>query len=407
MLPSEVPYDSTTATQIKSFYKLQRKKPSQYKVDEDGTLRIYSKSGELESSLTTKAYRTMTPEERSTMEHIRLTKLAGLDVLYEAERRVLIAAYNEYKRTGNIRPVVLANQKVREVEMQRVQTRSPLMSVKQIANPTTNQVLFDEPYETRKLFGQHNLLGQNDIISEGIFVLERRSFPPSLFYGRYQDALETPEESALSSASTNTDGATVRLATGVMARLFFDTEEQVNGWLSPLWPTDFIYKETQYASAFQAYEASRMEEQGNMDVRAKILKTRSARTIGIQTRKFQTPAKNPQALWMAVLSSIYQQHPEMTAKLQTTGQDSLVYADPNAGGGGVGVPANSKKILDPTNWQSENIVGKVLESIRASSREMGSKEMAPPPEAKESVITEEQLAAKKAAIIRARTGKSL
>lgn len=403
MLPSEVPYDTATATQIKSFYKLQKKKPEQYKIAEDGSLRIFTKAGELETTLTTKAYRTMTPEERTTMENIRLTKLAGLDILYEAERRSLILAYNNYKSTGDVHPVVLANQRVREIELQRVQTRSPLMSVKQISNPTTNEVLFDEPYETRKLFGQHNLLGQKDIISEGIFVLERRSFPASLFYGRYQDRVETADEAAAVAAAINTEGSSVRLASGVMARLFFDTEEPVNGWMSPLWPTDFVYKETRYASAFQAYEASRMEEQGNMDARAKILKTRSARTIGIQTRKFQTPAKNPQALWTGILTSMYQQHPEMVQKLVSTGQDSLVYADPNVGGGGVGIPADSKKIIDPANWLSENVVGKVLESIRASSRESAPKDI-PPPEVKESVITEEQLAAKKGAIIRAKTG---
>lgn len=405
MVPSEVPYDEKTATQIKSFYKLQRKKPDLYRRGEDGTLRVYSKTGELENAITTKAYRTITPEERDAMESVRLTKLAGLDVLYEVERRALITAYNDYKRTGDNHPVVLANERVKQVELQRVQTRSPIMSVKQIPIPKTNEVIFDEPYEERKLFGPHNTLGKDDILSEGILVLQRRNFPASLFYGRYQDAVETPEEVA-AAASAGTDGSTVRLTTGLMARLFFNIEDQTNGFLSPLWPTDFIHRETRYASAFQAYEASRMEEQGLAEVREKILKTRSARTIGIQTRKYTTPAKNPQALWTAILTDVYAQHPELVEKLVGTGQDSLVYADPNVGGGGVGISADSKKILDPANWGSDNVVGNVLESIRASSRE-GGKEAAPPPEAKESVVTEEQqAAAKRGAIIRAKKGYS-
>jgi predicted NAD-dependent protein-ADP-ribosyltransferase YbiA (DUF1768 family) len=115
------------------------------------------------------------------------------------------------------------------------------------------------------------------------------------------------------------------------ARLFFNPEDPQNGIFSPLWGVDFVYKETQYSSAFQAYEASRMEEQGQMEVRAKILKTRSARTIGIQTRKFTAPAKNPQALWTGILTEVYNQHPELTDKLVQTGQDALVYADPLVG----------------------------------------------------------------------------
>jgi hypothetical protein len=189
------------------------------------------------------------------------------------------------------------------------------------------------------------------------------------------------------------------------ARLFFQPEDPQNGIFSPLWPVDFVYKETQYSSAFQAYEASRMEEQGQMEVRAKILKTRSARTIGIQTRKFPASAKNPQALWTGILTDLYAQHPELAEKLVQTGQDALVYADPVAGGGGVGLSADNTKILDPANWKGENVVGHVLESVRAAARETGAREAAPPPEAKEKVISvEEQEAAKKAAIIRARRG---
>ena len=96
----------------------------------------------------------------------------------------------------------------------------------------------------------------------------------------------------------------------------------------------------------------------------------------------------------------YAKQQELVEKLLATGQDTLVYTDPTVGGGGVGLSSDNKKVLDPTNWRSQNVVGKVLESIRASSREAGAADVAPPPEAKESVISKEkQEAAKKAAII--------
>ena len=242
------------------------------------------------------------------------------------------------------------------------------------------------------------------MILEGIFVLERRNFPATLFYGRYEETAEAAAAvaEAVAAESGGAEGsASVRLTSGLTARLFFRPEDPQNGILSPLWPVNFIHKETQYACAYQAYEAERMAEQGQAEVRAKILKTRSARTVGIQTVKFTTPAKNPTALWTGILTDMFKQHPELLEKLLATGQDSLVYADPRAGGGGVGIGADNKKILDPGNWKSDNVVGKVMEGLRATFREQGKVEAAPPPEAKESVITEEeQEAAKKAAIIK-------
>ena len=402
LIPPAVPYDTKTATQIESFYRFHKKKPDLYRKGEDGSLNIYKKSGELETSIRLKTYRPITVEEREAMEKFRIEKLAALDLLYEEKRRALLEAYSDFKQTGNTLGVVRANGEVNTIELQRVDARSAVRRVKQIEMPKTSDVLFDEPYEQRKLFGINDMFGRKDILASGIFSLERRNFPASLFYGRYEEAgaaVAAPTEGVAYTQGTES----VRLVTGITARLFYQPEDTHNGIFSPMWPVDFVYKETQYASAFQAYEASRMEEQGHMDVRAKILKTRSTRTIGIQTRKFTEPAKNPRALWTAILTDMYKQHPELTDKLVVTGQDALVYADPVVGGGGVGISAENTKILDPQNWKSENIVGKILESIRASSRETGATEAPPPPEAKEKVISiEEQTAAKKAAIIRAK-----
>ena len=403
-IPSAIPYDTKTATQIQSFYRFQKKKPDLYKKGEDGSLNIYKKSGELEATIKLKSYRPITSEERDAMDTFRIEKLAALDLLYEEKRRILLQAYSDYKTSGNALAVVRANGEVNTIELQRVEARSAVRGVKQLTMPKTNEVLFDEPYEERKLFGVNDMFGRKDILASGIFVLERRNYPASLFYGRYQEAGEVVTEEGAPTGDTE-GTASVRLTSGIMARLFFQPEDPQNGIFSPLWPVEFVYKETQYASAFQAYEASRMEEQGQNEVRAKILKTRSARTIGIHTHKFTAPAKNPQALWTGILTDMYKQHPELTEKLLETGQDALVYADPIAGGGGVGVSADNKKILDQANWKSENVVGRVLESIRASSREAVAAEAAPPPEAKEKVISlEEQAAAKKGAIIRAKRG---
>lgn len=82
-IPAAIPYNTKTATQIKTFYTFKSKKPDQYRVGDDGSLNIYAKTGELESSIKLKSYRPITTEERGTMESYRLDKLAGLDVVYE------------------------------------------------------------------------------------------------------------------------------------------------------------------------------------------------------------------------------------------------------------------------------------------------------------------------------------
>jgi predicted NAD-dependent protein-ADP-ribosyltransferase YbiA (DUF1768 family) len=399
-VPPAIPYDDATAAQIKTFYRLKTTKPEQYRIGDDGALNIYAKDGTLQSSIKLKPYRPITTEERSIMEQYRSDKLAGLDLIYEQERRKLIKALGEYKAGGSLQAVILANERVTQIELERVHTRSGVRTIKQIPIPKTNEVIFDEPYEQRKLFGAHNFLGNPDPLVQGIYALERRNFPTSLFYGRYDDSGVVVEAETVSIAEGS---ASVRLANGLTARLFYRPEDPQNGTLSPLWPVKFVHKRTQteFACAFQAYEAERMAEQGLEAVRAKILKTRSPRGVAIHTVKYTTPAKNPKALWTEILTDAYDQNPRLIESLLATGQDSLVYADPRLGGGGVGLGADDTKILDPVNWKSENLVGKVLESLRANFREGVSE--APAPEAKERVISEEeQAAAKKAAIIRNR-----
>lgn len=406
-VPAEIPYDQKTAAQIKDFYRKKSKNPAQYRIGDDGTLNIYNKDGTLQSSIQLKSYRPITTEERDFMEQYRLDKLAALDVLYEQEHRKLLKAYSDYKNGGSIKAVLLANEQVTNIELQRVATRSSIRRVKQIAIPKTNEVIFDEPYEERKLFGAHNLFGVRDTLNEGVFVLERRNFSSSLLYGRYDEPgaiVQTGEET-----SRSEDSVSVRLANGLTARLFYRPEE-VSGFLSPLQAVRFTHRasSTEFSSAYQAYEWLRMNEQGLTEIRNKILKSTTARTVGVHTVKYKTPAKNPRALWTEILTDLYSQHPSHVEALLTTGQDSLVYANPAEGSGGIGLVPEDNKILDPANWKYENIVGKVLESLRATFREGSSpaSDGAPPPEAEQKAITPEEkaaadAAAKKGAIIKA------
>ncbi len=407
IVPPEIPYDEKTAAAIKDFYKKQKTKAALYKVADDGKLQVFdSKDGSVKSTIELKVFRPITIEEREAQEQERLDKLTMLDTLFETARDELRAAIAQYKETGNVRPVLDASKEVETIELRRVKARSAIRGIRLIPNPVTSDILFDEPYEKRKLFGTHNLLGGKDMLGEGIYSLLRRDFPTHVAYGRYLE----PTEEALAAAAAGAEeglgaGVTVKLVNGVTARLFYEEKDVNNGFLSPMWPANFVYKEVEYSSAYQAYQAERMREKAKEDIVAQIMGTRSVRTIRLAVKKVPGPVANPQATWTGILDAVYKAHPEMAELLLRTGTDSLVYADPEIGAGGVGRGASDKRVLDPAQWQSDNVVGKALETIRAQIREAGGslEGGAPQEEAKERVISEkEQAAAKKGAIINVR-----
>lgn len=407
--PPEIPYDDKTAASIKDFYKKQKTKANLYKVADNGALQTFeSKDGSLKSTIDLKVFRPITVEEREAQEQDRLDKLATLDTLFENARENLRLALANYRETGQIQPVLDANKEVEDIELRRVKVRSMVRGVRLIPNPVTRDILFDEPYETRKLFGAHNLLSaQKDLLSDGIYSLIRREFATHIAYGRYEEPTAEALEAARAEASDAlVSSVSVKLTNGITARLFYDTDDVNNGFMSPLWPVTFIYKEVEYSSAYQAYQVERMREKAKEDIARSLMGTRSTRTIRLLTRKVQGAVANPQSTWTGILDAVYKQHPELAERLLKTGADSLVYAEPDVGAGGVGRGANDKKILDPSQWQSDNVVGKVLEAIRAQIREAGGALEgggSPTGDAKERVISEEkQAAVKKGAIINVR-----
>lgn len=399
--PPEVPYTDEERLDIEDFFKgMTGRYKSRYKIGASGQLQVFSKENTLLKTIQLKHYRPITTEERSAMEEKRKEDLAALDTLFEKKRIELREALVNYKATGAIEPVLIANQEVEDVELKRVLVRTPVRNVTRIPIPVAKEVLFDEPYEERKLFGPHNLFSMDDPLVEGIYYLERKAFPSSVFYGRYEASrVAVPEEATF--VVEESGKGRVRLESGSIARIFDEADDEHNGFLSPGFPVDFIFKETKYSSAFQAYEGERMKELNEERVRAALLKTRSVRTIRTLTRKVTATVKNPRKLWTEIFTALYAQHPELGKKLDSTGTDVLVYADTV---GGVGLARDDKKILQPTNWTQENIVGSVLEVIRARIREKGASELAPPAGgAVESVISEdEQKKARVAAIINAR-----
>jgi hypothetical protein len=161
---------------------------------------------------------------------------------------------------------------------------------------------------------------------------------------------------------------------------------------------------TRYSSAIQAYEAERAKELGMNELRASLLKTRSARTIRLMTRAVKGHPSDAKGLWVKIYTEIYQQSPALKQKLLATDTDTFVYADIREGPSGIGLAEKDSAALDPAKWKGENAVGVAQETVRTRLRE-GTLEEAPEGDVRESVITEDQQKkAKVGAIINARRG---
>ena len=406
-LSETLPYSKETQVQIQKFYKKRAKLPGLYTYTSSGNLDIKDTKGT--GSINLLRFTPLEPAYRDAQEQMRLDGIAEVETALEAAKSVLREAWTSGmsgsgsgtgmpQTTAPRLPAILrANQDVADLEARRTALRSAIRAPVNLSNPDTRQILLDQPYETRKLYGGKDPFGQE--VAQMLY----RDFPPTRFYGRYIPDEEAKAQPKSQEAPDETEFRKP-LKDGRQARIVFDTENPVNGFLSPMWPIEFTFKETRYFTALQAYEAERARELGQTALRETILKTRSPRTIRILTKTSTENPADAKGLWLAIYTAAYQQHPELQARLLATGTDAIVFADMRAGPSGTALSEKDRGILDPTMWKGENAAGLAQETVRSRLREATLSE-APVEEAKEAVVSEEeQAAAKVGAIINSKRG---
>lgn len=375
-------YDKETTEAINVFFRKRSKNQTKHTFSGDGNLETKDPAG----SIQLKSFVPLEQSDRAALEEYRLESLAELEGIYEKELTGLREAWTKYRELGTVRPVLIANQRVAEIDTRISAMRSAVRDIVVIDNPTTNLILLNKRYETRK-FG-------------GVMRLTFYDFKPEHDQGKYVIQATAPQEEGVEPSEMLYQQS---LKDGRRARIFFETDSDVNGFLSPFWPVDFVMDETRYSCALQAYEAERAKELKDDGLRAKILGTRSPRSIRLLTKKVVGHPRDSKGLWLKIFTEIYQDE-NLRERLVSTGTDALVYADFRPGPSGIGLAEKDSGVLDPTKWKGENAVGMALETVRTTVREGVLKE-APASSAKESVITEEEQAkAKLGAIINAKRG---
>jgi len=386
------PYSVQMTSKIMEFYRKRSYNPTEYNYTENGDL-ILDKS-----VILLKRYVAMTPDERAEQEKKRIDELIRIEAEIETKKQLLREALGEFKEdTGGMEPVLLYNKQIQALDSQRGSIRSQERYFTNIVNPATNEILMDQPRESRKLFTHADSFG---ILSPTVYKLNLVDFRALFFYGKYID-----QETGETERVELTVGRSL-LSNGQIARFFFDTEE-----ISPLREFRFTMNKTEYSSAIQAYEVERVKElQANGsaslgDILSKLMKTRSVRTVRLIMKPIKDQVENPAELWFNVFSNMYLQNEELKEVLLATGSDILAYQDPTSALYGIGVGLNEETRLNIKNWLGENLVGRALERLRLQLREGSAAEDAVPEEAVDRVVTEEeQAAARLGAIINKRGG---
>lgn len=403
----EAPYSEDRVAKLRMFYKKRNRKPDEYTYLTDGNLAILGKDGSVKETIPLKTYVPYAASDWATRDQRRLDAIGMAETAFEDAQAALRDAMDQYTLSGAAKPVLAAQEAVRNADAVLARVRYGARGITLEANPETRAVLFGEEREVRRLVSAEEAGAWKEVLknAKDLARMTTREYPYYTFYGTYvesaaaepgQDAEagldETPDESEASVRQ--------RLRDGRMARIFLEPDEAgANGFLSPFWPVEFTMGETRYFTAYQAFEAERAKEGGNEILRGKILGSRSARTIRNLVKKFTAQPKDAKGLWMRIFTAIFTQHAILKERLLGTGTDALVFADAAGGNSGIGLSPGDSGVIDPSKWKGGNLVGLTLETLRIQFREGTAKE-APAGEVAEGVITEEeQKAARTGAII--------
>ena len=292
VIPS-IPYDKAKINYIEKFFSLRKKSPGQYTFNESGDLEIKEGKGKGKlppGVIQLARFVPLEASEREAIEEARHTALLELDKQYEEENMILREAFEEYKTSGAINPVIMSNQRITEIDMKRCAARAAVRDVISIDNPSVKSIILSDRYEERKMFGK------DDHFDKAVFRMSLYTFPPEVELGKYvMEGVGPAAPDLTEEAAADETVSRKQLKDGRYARVFYDTNSP-DGFLSPMWVVDFTMTsgsnaaggtDVRYSSPIQAYEVERVKELGNTVLAENILKTRSPRTIRLLTRKVQ------------------------------------------------------------------------------------------------------------------------
>ena len=331
---------------VTEFFTGRMKDPQHYTYTAEGNLQISGVKGVPDKVIRMdKRFVPFNAIDYETLEQARKDKMKEVETDYIAALADLRKAQEAYKLTkdkSSAAEVVRKNNLVLEKSILVSRAAFPEVWVNVIGNIQTNLVLMQyDPYEIRKL-------------GYPINIFKHSEFSIKDSWGKYQERTGEEEKEEMEGG-------------GIRIRFITDVEDKATGHFHPFYLRNFVFHETEYCSPYQAYQAERFKELGEVELRKQILGTRSGRTMHTLALRNTTLPKTPSALWEDILFHFFHQHKDLAKELEDTGSDKFHVMDKQ-------IPAE---------------VGPALEKARLKLRELGDTEVQDQ-EIKEKAITEEE-----------------
>jgi predicted NAD-dependent protein-ADP-ribosyltransferase YbiA (DUF1768 family) len=340
-----IPKDSAT------FFRARAKDPKNFKFTADGDLQVPEMRGEAPKVIKLPFYRPATADEIRETEEAQMDELKGVEREIDEIAKQLRDAIVEWRTTGAASDVIQYQRDLQRLDAQRTQLRSPVRWTKIFKNLSIRDVLVEQTHEVKKLGYPVEALRMRGITFEKMVRSSEAPFPSA-----------SASASASAEASEDEEEETFVV--------FYSAADPEHGLLSPDTMVEFVFNSTKYNSLLQAYQTERVTTLGRKELRAAILKSRSAAQMRIIGSKVVGQVEDPRALWINILKSLISQHPRFGDAVAATGDATLVFADPRDGVLGIGMPVEDPQVTDREAWKGTNLLGQAWQAVRTSLKEM-------------------------------------
>jgi predicted NAD-dependent protein-ADP-ribosyltransferase YbiA (DUF1768 family) len=339
-------------TNAETFFRAMNKYPALFKFTPTGDLQVPTIRDKAAFVIPLPNYSPLTPDQRLAKEQERSMEINRVQREYDEKAEDLRSLIETWRITGIADAVVTAQRDMKKLDAELSLLRSPSRWTKGKMGVQQREVFWDKPTIASPLGHRVFLTRIRDIANKDLFVEttnENSLTPPPPFTPPGVKRGEEPE------------------TTEPEVFVLFDApeaEDEEHGFLSPETMVEFIFNETKYTSALQAFHGERLTQLKRKDLRPLLFRLRG----GMAIRKFATrvvgKVEDSFALWKQILQTLLQQHPRFATKLRATGDDVLVYANELDGEFGIGLGQDSEEALDKDKWKGDNILGSVWMKIR-------------------------------------------
>lgn len=151
----------------------------------------------------------------------------------------------------------------------------------------------------------------------------------------------------------------------------FHNPNEINGYLSNWYKSNFIYKGVFFTSAEQYMMASKAKLFGDYEIARKIMATNDVREIkrlGRQVRNFDETswANSREFIMVDGLTAKFSQDLSLATKLLSTGNCILAECAVRDKIWGIGLSMTDENRFDTSKWRGMNLLGKCLMTVRGN-----------------------------------------